>query len=429
METNKKPTCFVISPIGDKGSETRKFADDVFELLIEPALEKFSFSVLRADKITSVDSINKDVIEQIQNAELCVIDITGHNPNVMYECGRRHETGKPYIMIAKEGEKLPFDITTIRTIFYALRDGREIRLGVKSIQDAVAKLVADGFQSDSSGESLASLAEAVRRMERTLDRLATPGTVASPTAVSPRASELIKQYGAVAALNYAFSQRDPDLVDEILPKLAKRVNDQNFVVAGLAQGAAIGSRVAFDLLSTRISTVDKFQPEDASIVVGGFVSGASRLDEEAKALALLEPFFADVDHGHSGRYSAENRAFFLNQKQRLLHGLGRTKESLEIGERVLDLRPNDVAYLFNQSINCEAEGRVERALELVDRYMALTQEKSEPDESHLQRAVRIYSKANQRAKAVQTFQLLQHHHPYIAELLKEDDDVKAILLG
>src|SRR5262245_27671714 len=202
METRKKPACFVISPIGDKGSETRQLADDVFELLIEPALEKFAFSVLRADKITSVESINKDVIEQIQNAELCIIDITGHNPNVMYECGRRHETGKPYIMIAKEGEKLPFDITTIRTIFYGLASGREIRVGVKAIQDAVGKIVADGFQSESSGESLASLADTVRRIERTLDRLAA-GTITAPsTALSPRASELIKQYGPVTALKY-----------------------------------------------------------------------------------------------------------------------------------------------------------------------------------------------------------------------------------
>ena len=423
MELPKKPICFVISPIGDKGSATRQLADDVFELLIEPALEKFAFSALRADKITSVESINKDVIEQIQNAELCIIDITGHNPNVMYECGRRHETGKPYVMIAKDGERLPFDITTIRTIFYGLTNGREIRVSVKAIQDAVGKIVADGFQSEGSGESLASLADAIRRIERALDRLATPASAPSANAPSPRASQLIKQYGPVAALNYAFSQRDADLVDEILPRLPKKKDDRNFIVGGLAQGAAIGSRVAFDMLVNRIGTLSSLVPEDVLSVIGCLGTGANRLDEEEKVLSLLEPFFDDASEGRTGAYSSENRAFLLNQKQRLLHGMGRTKEALEIGERVLDLCPNDISYLFNQSINCEAENNLDRALELVDRYMLIVRNEGAPDEDHLQRAVRIYAKAGQKGKALDAYRLLQQHHPYIADLLKEDDEL------
>src|SRR5687768_15685568 len=126
----ERRTCFVISPIGSKDSDVRKHADDVFDLVIEPSLEKFNFEVIRADKLSSVSSITTEIVELVQNCDVCVIDITGHNPNVMYECGRRHETGKPYIMIAREGEVLPFDINTIRTIFYSCSDGREIRRSV-----------------------------------------------------------------------------------------------------------------------------------------------------------------------------------------------------------------------------------------------------------------------------------------------------------
>ena len=102
----KKKTCFVISPIGEKDSDIRKLADDLYDLIIVPALEKFNFDIVRADKITSVTSITSDIISHVQNADLCIVDLTGQNPNVMYECGRRHETGKPFIMVAKENEKI-----------------------------------------------------------------------------------------------------------------------------------------------------------------------------------------------------------------------------------------------------------------------------------------------------------------------------------
>ncbi len=103
-----KKTCFVISPIGEDGSDVRQFADDIFELLIQPALKTFNFEIVRADKIPHASTITSDIIQLVQNAELCIIDLTNHNPNVFYECGRRHETGKPFIQLIKKGEKLPY---------------------------------------------------------------------------------------------------------------------------------------------------------------------------------------------------------------------------------------------------------------------------------------------------------------------------------
>jgi len=93
--------CFVISPIGAEESEARKNADDLFELIIEPALEKYDFKVIRGDMVSNSTSITDDVIKMTQNSELYIIDLTGHNPNVFYECGRRHETSKPFILIKR----------------------------------------------------------------------------------------------------------------------------------------------------------------------------------------------------------------------------------------------------------------------------------------------------------------------------------------
>ncbi len=172
-------TCFVISPIGDQGSDIRLRSDALYDLIIEPALEKYSFTITRADK-NSVSSITSEIIQQVQNSGLCIIDITGHNPNVMYECGRRHETAKPYIMIAQEGEKLPFDINTTRTVFYNLSDAREIRNTVKVLQQIIEKHLEGGLEPERSGESLSALSETLVRIERKVDRLRTTN-IGNPT--------------------------------------------------------------------------------------------------------------------------------------------------------------------------------------------------------------------------------------------------------
>jgi len=41
--------CFVISPIGQSGSEVREHADDVFDFIIKPAMAEVGIAVYRAD--------------------------------------------------------------------------------------------------------------------------------------------------------------------------------------------------------------------------------------------------------------------------------------------------------------------------------------------------------------------------------------------
>ena len=59
-------TCFVISPIGKEGSDVRTDADEFLELLVEPALERFDFNVVRADRIPRPTIITADIIKLVQ---------------------------------------------------------------------------------------------------------------------------------------------------------------------------------------------------------------------------------------------------------------------------------------------------------------------------------------------------------------------------
>ena len=65
--------CFVISPIGEADSDTRKRSDDVYDLIIEPALEKFDLEPIRADKITATGVISDEILNLIQTADWNIV--------------------------------------------------------------------------------------------------------------------------------------------------------------------------------------------------------------------------------------------------------------------------------------------------------------------------------------------------------------------
>ncbi|MGN0539319.1 MAG: nucleoside 2-deoxyribosyltransferase [Candidatus Fimenecus sp.] len=136
--------CFIICPIGEEGSDTRINADKLFKYIITPVCEVCDFDPVRVDMQNDVNSINQAIIESLENSELVIADISGHNPNVFYEMGYRARTKKPMIHLKKKGEILPFDVTTIRTLEYDLTDLDS----VEEIKDRLKKTIESFSYSD-----------------------------------------------------------------------------------------------------------------------------------------------------------------------------------------------------------------------------------------------------------------------------------------
>lgn len=115
-------TCFIVSPIGDEGSDVRKRADQLFKYIIEPVCQKCDFDAVRVDHINQADSITQTIIDYLKTSELVIADMTDHNPNAFYEMGYRASTNKPMIHMKEKGVAIPFDISSIRAFDYNLTD-------------------------------------------------------------------------------------------------------------------------------------------------------------------------------------------------------------------------------------------------------------------------------------------------------------------
>jgi hypothetical protein len=89
-----------------------------YELVIKPAIEKAGLVCVRGDEIYSRQAIVEDIWVSIRKARLVVAELSGRDPNVMYEIGLAHAIGKPIILITRNEEDVPFDLRSLRYVYY-----------------------------------------------------------------------------------------------------------------------------------------------------------------------------------------------------------------------------------------------------------------------------------------------------------------------
>lgn len=97
--------------------------DDVYHIIKDAteSVRKASNAVIecyRADEIEEPGKISVQVLDAIRTADLVVAELTGSNPNVMYELGYAHALNKPAIILNQAVHNSPFDVKDFRQITY-----------------------------------------------------------------------------------------------------------------------------------------------------------------------------------------------------------------------------------------------------------------------------------------------------------------------
>ena len=109
---SEKPVAFIIMQFSTPFNE-------LYEGVIRPVCSDLGVRAVRADDAYGPGLIIADVVRQIDESKIVVAEISPLNANVYYEVGYSHARGKPTILIAdRKTEKLPFDVSPFRTLFY-----------------------------------------------------------------------------------------------------------------------------------------------------------------------------------------------------------------------------------------------------------------------------------------------------------------------
>jgi hypothetical protein len=204
VRKEEQKSCFVIAPIGDPGTPVRLRADQVLKHVIAPVVGKLGYTALRADKLPDPGMITDQIIQHLLEDDLVVADLTDHNANVFYELSIRHATRKPVVLLMAEGQRIPFDVSQSRTIFFNHQDldsvaacKTELEAQIRTLEnnpDKVFSPVSDSIDLKgmrTSGDSSAqrdaqiitliqSLQSDVARLEKRLPTVTEPRVTGGP---------------------------------------------------------------------------------------------------------------------------------------------------------------------------------------------------------------------------------------------------------
>lgn len=134
---NIENTCFVVMPFGP-------LFDAEYETSLRPVIESMGLKCIRADEVYAKARVVDDIWKCIRSCRIVLAELTGRNPNVLYEVGLAHAIGKPVIIITRQEDDVPFDLRALRYLFYDTNDpfwGDNLQKALKSIIDSVMKEV------------------------------------------------------------------------------------------------------------------------------------------------------------------------------------------------------------------------------------------------------------------------------------------------
>lgn len=120
----EKEKCFIIMPISTPATHIEHYRDGkdhfqhILECLITPAVNEAGYDPI-PPKSQGSENIPADIIQNLENSNIVICDLSTLNPNVFFEFGIRTSLNKPVCVIKDDlTENIPFDTNTINNHTY-----------------------------------------------------------------------------------------------------------------------------------------------------------------------------------------------------------------------------------------------------------------------------------------------------------------------
>lgn len=114
---SEKPTCGIIMPISPIDGCSSEHWNEVKKILSE-AIESAGYKASLVSDADDTGIIQKRIVQNIYDNEIVVCDVSGKNPNVMFELGMRLAFDKPTIIVIDDKTDYSFDTAPIEHLIY-----------------------------------------------------------------------------------------------------------------------------------------------------------------------------------------------------------------------------------------------------------------------------------------------------------------------
>lgn len=141
-------TCFVAAPFGKPKPASGMVVDfsAIYELAVRPAVEDAGLEPVRGEDMVGALT-QKDALSALLGSEVMIADITGANPNVLYQLGIRHAL-RPggTLLLCASTERIPFDIAYTRVLTYELDAGGLTQAGADVLRERLTVQIETSLQ-------------------------------------------------------------------------------------------------------------------------------------------------------------------------------------------------------------------------------------------------------------------------------------------
>ncbi len=148
-DQDRKPTCGVVMPISAIDDCSEAHWSDVLEILTE-AIDDAGFEANLVSNADDVGIIQKRIIQNLYDNPIVVCDVSGKNPNVMFELGMRLAFDRPTIIIKDNKTSYSFDTSPIEHLEYP----RDLRFSkIVEFKDRLADKVKKTYEKSTTDAS------------------------------------------------------------------------------------------------------------------------------------------------------------------------------------------------------------------------------------------------------------------------------------
>lgn len=408
---------FFVSPIGKDDSPERKQSNFLYKYVLQHCCKEFDLQLIRADEIRGDTDINSDIINLLETAEVCIVDLTGLNANVMFELGVRYKTNLPIIILARNDTTLPFDIVSKRTIFFddIERTEQANELIIK-ISSHLEKFQEENYRK---GAVMPTLSEIYKMLEIINKKINAPISSVENNNFDmifgdENVEQILKNLEPLEAFHFAYKSNQIHLAEQLLEYVKNQPNYRNKLCALAAKGS---QKAMMELENILPSLLTEGNVDEVIEVAGSLVSGYNRLDIEKNKIEFMEDIFEKL---LSGDITNKKKALILNQQQRLYAGAGDFERALILCEQIVQLDDEEPAFYFNYATIYKYIKDIENAKKYIKKCVDLSID-DEPHEEGLALACELY--ADSKSLTEQEFynkclRKLTELNPYRARFVK-----------